>query len=84
MVKNKILICTALALSSGFLGGNIGSQITLMLHSQRCQNQNWGIKELCNVWITPGATWQGATTGVWTGAILGAFAGGLVIRQNRS
>lgn len=41
------------------------------------------MKELCHVWITPGATWQGSTTGIWTGTILGAFAGGLVIRENR-
>ena len=54
-----------------------------MLHSQRCQNQPWAMKELCNLWVTPGATWQGSTTGIWVGTILGAFAGGLIIRKNR-
>jgi hypothetical protein len=83
VTKNRVLICTFLALSSGFFGGYIGSQMTLMLHSQRCQNQPWAMKELCNIWITPGATWQGSTTGIWVGTILGAFAGGLVIRENR-
>jgi hypothetical protein len=84
MIKNKVLICTFFALSSGFFGAYIGSQITFMLHSQRCQNQPWAMKELCNLWVTPGATWQGSTTGVWVGTILGAFAGGLVIRENRN
>ncbi|MBD2345732.1 hypothetical protein [Anabaena subtropica] len=83
MTKNKVLICSLLALSSGFFGGYIGGEITLMLHSQKCQNKGWGMRELCHVWITPGATWQGSTTGIWTGTILGAFAGGLVIRENR-
>lgn len=83
MTKNRILICTFLALSSGFFGGYIAGQITLMLHNQKCQNQPWGLKEMCHAWITPGAMWQGSTTGIWTGTILGAFAGGLVTRENR-
>ncbi|MBW4614528.1 MAG: hypothetical protein KME21_14890 [Desmonostoc vinosum HA7617-LM4] len=81
--KKQILICTFSALSSGFFGAYISSQITLMLHSQRCQNQPWGLKQMCNAWVTPGAMWQGSTTGLWTGTILGAFVGGLVIRQDR-
>ncbi|QLE55483.1 hypothetical protein [Nostoc sp. TCL26-01] len=83
MTKNRVFICTLLALSSGFFGGYVGGQITLMLHSQKCQNQPWGMKELCNAWVSPGAIWQGSTTGIWTGTILGAFAGGLVIRSDR-
>ncbi|MEA5507170.1 hypothetical protein VB735_29560 [Halotia wernerae UHCC 0503] len=83
MAKNRVLICTFLALSSGFFGGYIGGQITLMLHSQKCQNQSWGFKQMCNAWVMPGATWQGSTTGLWTGTILGAFFGGLITRQDR-
>ncbi|MBW4555393.1 MAG: hypothetical protein KME59_05540 [Trichormus sp. ATA11-4-KO1] len=81
MTKNRILICTFLALTSGLFGGYIGGQMTSMLHNQKCQNQPWGLKVMCNVWVTPGATWQGSTTGIWMGTILGAFVGGSVTRQ---
>jgi hypothetical protein len=81
MIKNRILICTFLALSSGFLSGYVGGQITLILHTQTCQNQIWGLKEICNAWVTPGAIWQGSITGVWTGTILGAYVGGLITRH---
>ncbi|NDJ20886.1 hypothetical protein GS682_04345 [Nostoc sp. B(2019)] len=83
MTKNRVLICTLLALSSGFFGGYIGGQTTLMLHNQKCQNQPWGFKQMCNAWVTPGAMWQGSTTGIWTGTILGAFVGGSMTRQTR-
>ncbi|MBD2363792.1 hypothetical protein H6G36_21815 [Anabaena minutissima FACHB-250] len=83
MTKNPILICTFLALTSGFFGSYVGGQIALMFHSQKCQNQSWGLQQICQVWITPGATWKGSTTGIWTGTILGAFTGGLIIRENR-
>lgn len=81
MTKNRVLICTFLALTSGFFGGYMSGQITFMLHSQRCHNQPWGLKEACNAWVAPGAIWQGNTTGIWTGSILGAFVGGLVTRK---
>ncbi|MBH8566522.1 hypothetical protein I8748_30955 [Nostoc sp. CENA67] len=83
MTKNRVLICTFLALSSGFFSAYIGGQITLMMHSQKCQNQPWGFKQACNTLITPGAMWQGSTTGLWTGTILGAFVGGSVTRRYR-
>jgi hypothetical protein len=82
MIKKHILICTFLALSGGFFGGSIAGQITVMLHSQKCQNQSWGFKQMCNALVTPGASWQGSTTGLWTGTILGAFAGGLITRKS--
>lgn len=81
--KKRILICTFLALLSGFFGGYAGGQMTLSLHTQKCQNQTWGWKQMCNAWVTPGAMWQGSTNGLWTGTILGAFVGGLVTRQFR-
>ncbi|MFQ4143149.1 hypothetical protein [Chlorogloeopsis sp. ULAP02] len=83
MTKNRIFICTFLALLSGFLSAYIGGQISLTLRSQKCQNQAWGLQQMCNAWETPGAIWQGSTTGLWTGTILGAFFGGLLTRQRR-
>lgn len=80
--KKRILICTFVALSSGFFGGLIGGQITSMLHSQKCQNQAWGFQQACNMWVTPGAVWQGSIAGIWTGTILGAFLGGSVTRKS--
>jgi len=84
MTKNKVVICTFLALTSGLVGGYISGQITSIIHSQKCQNQGWVLKEVCNALVTPGAIWQGSTTGLWTGTVLGAFAGGLVTRQSRN
>ncbi|MFH7030464.1 MAG: hypothetical protein ACHBN1_35170 [Heteroscytonema crispum UTEX LB 1556] len=81
--QKRVLFCTFVALMSGFSGAFVGGQITLMRHSQKCQNQPWGLKEMCNTWVTPGAMWQGSTTGVWTGTVLGAFVGGLASRQMR-
>ncbi|GAA6616293.1 hypothetical protein [Scytonema sp. NUACC26] len=82
-MTKKILICTFLALFSGFFGGYVGGQITQSLHNQKCQNQPWGWKQVCGAWTTPTAMWQGGTTGLWTGTILGAFVGGLVTKQIR-
>jgi hypothetical protein len=81
-MKKRILICTLTALSSGFFGGVIGVQATSILHSQKCQNPSWGIQKMCNVWVTPGAIWQGSIAGVWTGTILGAFVSGTLTRQS--
>ncbi|OUL37098.1 hypothetical protein BV372_04210 [Nostoc sp. T09] len=84
MIKNRILICTLVALSSGFFGGYICGHITLMRHSQKCQNQPWALKEMCNTWVIPGAMWQGSTTGLWMGTVLGAFVAGLATHQTRN
>ncbi len=81
MTKNRVLTCTLSALISGFLGAYIGGQIALSVYSQKCQNQPWGVKEFCNVVTTPGAIWQGSTTGLWTGVVLGAFISGLRTRN---
>lgn len=83
MTKNRVLICTFLALLSGCLSGYIGGQISLALHSRKCQNQAWGLKHMCNAWETPGAIWKGSTTGLWTGTILGAFFSGLATKQRK-
>ncbi|MDF5720325.1 MAG: hypothetical protein PUP91_07560 [Rhizonema sp. PD37] len=80
---NRVLTCTFLALLAGFFSSYVGGQISLILHSQKCQNQAWGFQQMCNAWETPGAIWQGSTTGMWTGTVLGAFVGGTVTRQGR-
>jgi hypothetical protein len=82
MIKKRILICTVIALSSGFFGGLMAAQITSMLHNQKCQTQGWGFQQVCNVVVTPGAIWQGSIAGIWTGTILGAFVGGSIVRKN--
>ncbi|MDH6098867.1 hypothetical protein NWP21_08440 [Anabaenopsis sp. FSS-46] len=78
MMKNRFLTCTFLAVTLGLLGAYIGGHMTSMLHNQNCQNQSWGLKVMCNVWVTPGATWQGSTTGLWMGTVLGAFIAGSI------
>ncbi|MDJ0616677.1 MAG: hypothetical protein QNJ63_08005 [Calothrix sp. MO_192.B10] len=83
MMKNRVLICTSLALLAGLSGGYFGGQIASRLHPQRCQQQGFGIKQICQILVIPGAMWQGSTTGLWTGTILGAFAGGLITRKKR-
>lgn len=82
MIKKQILLCTGLALTSGFFSAVIAGQITVMVHSQKCQNQSWGFKQMCQTLISPGASWQGGTAGLWTGTILGAFVGGLITRKS--
>jgi hypothetical protein len=82
MTKKRILICTFVALSSGFFGGLMGVQMTLMLHSQKCENQAWGLQQMCSTWVTPGSIWQGSIAGVWTGTILGAFVSGSIIHKS--
>ncbi|MBR8834729.1 MAG: hypothetical protein DSM106950_11995 [Stigonema ocellatum SAG 48.90 = DSM 106950] len=80
---NRVMICTLSAILSGFFGSYIGGQITLSLNRETCQNQPWGVNEICHLWVTPKAIWQGSTTGLWTGTMLGAFCSGLVTHQSR-
>ncbi|MBD2138330.1 hypothetical protein H6F32_12170 [Anabaena sp. FACHB-1237] len=84
MMKNPILLCTFLALSSGFFGGLITAQVMVTLASQKCQkspNTIWGFTQICHTWIAPAAILQGSTAGIWTGTVLGAFVGGLMVRK---
>lgn len=77
----RILICTFAALTSGIFSSYIGGQISLKIHSQKCQTQPWGLKTVCNAWVAPGAIWQGSTTGLWSGTLLGALISGLATRK---
>jgi hypothetical protein len=81
MAKNRVLICTFIALTSGFFAGFAGWQISMSIKSQKCQNQVWGVREICTAAVAPGAMWSGSTTGLWTGTILGAYIGGLVTKK---
>ncbi|AKG23544.1 hypothetical protein [Calothrix sp. 336/3] len=81
MAKNRILICTFLALISGFFGGFVSGQIAQSLQQQNCEKQAWIFKGACNTFVTTGASWQGNITGLWVGTILGAFVGGLVTHE---
>ncbi len=79
--RKRILICTFAALTSGILSSYIGGQISLKVHSQKCQTQPWGLQTICNAWVAPGAIWQGSTTGLWLGILLGALVSGLATRD---
>lgn len=59
----------------------MGGQISLKVHSHKCQTQPWGLNAVCNAWVAPAAIWQGSTTGLWLGWILGAFVSGLATRK---
>ncbi len=80
--KKRLLICTFLAIASGFFGGYMGGQISIQAHSQNCENQRWSLfKAGCKIAIAPSAMWRGSTTGIWTGSVLGAFFAGLITRK---
>lgn len=69
----RILICTCVAVTSGIVSAYIGSQISLRVQSQKCQNQAWVLESVCHAWVAPGAIWQGSTTGFSVGIVLGGI-----------
>ena len=73
----RVLICTFVALASGFFGSYVGGQMSAIYRTQPCQAQFWGLNMACKSLLTPVAMWQGSTTGLWTGMVLGAFIAGL-------
>ncbi len=79
--KKRILICTFVALASGFFGSYLGGQISWLARTAQCQNQPEGLDRLCRAWQTPGALWKGSVAGAWTGTILGVFVAGLATRD---
>ncbi|MDJ0775109.1 MAG: hypothetical protein QNJ49_17070 [Mastigocoleus sp. MO_167.B18] len=85
--RKRMMICSFCAVTCGLFGSFIGWQIASSLPSQRCRNQTWEIgKIMCNLQTSPESMykgWQGSTSGVWTGTILGAFFAGLGTRQLR-
>ncbi len=79
--EKRILICTFVALTSGFFGSYFGGQISWLARTAQCQNQPEGLDRLCRAWQTPGALWKGSVAGAWTGTILGVFVAGLATRD---
>ncbi|WNN91235.1 hypothetical protein [Gloeocapsopsis dulcis] len=71
----RIIVCTFVALTSGIVSAYIGSQISLRVQSQKCQAQPWGLETVCHAWVAPGAIWQGGTTGLYIGTLLGGILG---------
>lgn len=82
--KKRMLVCTSVALGAGCLSAIAGGQISVWIHQQNCQQLKWGGREICQAWVTPGALWQGSTTGFWVGEVVGALLAGLVTVQQRS
>lgn len=79
--SKRVIVCTFVALMSGFFGAYIGGQINLRADNHSCQTQPLGWREVCNAWVAPKAIWQGSTTGLWMGLLLGAFFSGLATHQ---
>jgi hypothetical protein len=79
--EKRVLICTFVALASGFFGSYLGGQISWLARTEQCRNQPEGLDHLCRAWQTPGALLKGSTAGAWTGTILGAFFAGLATRD---
>lgn len=79
--QKRILICTFAALASGLFSAYVGGQISLKVYSHKCQTQPWGLKSVCNAWVAPGAIWQGSTTGLGLGILLGALISSLATRK---
>lgn len=85
----RILITTLIALSSGLFGAYLGGQTSTIARTQQCDAGAKQVlplegllKPVCQAVVTPGALWQGSTTGLWTGMILGAFIAGLATRKS--
>lgn len=80
----RVSVCTFVALLSGILSAYLGSQISLQIHRQKCQNQPWGFKTVCHTWVAPGAIWQGGTTGFALGTVLGGLASVATFKKAKS
>ncbi|MDI9640224.1 hypothetical protein QM565_31440, partial [Geitlerinema splendidum] len=76
-LQQRTLICTFVALTSGLFWSFVGGQISVNARTQKCTPLFWPLRTACKAVVTPVAFWQGSTTGLWTGAILGAFIAGL-------
>lgn len=80
-LQKRTLVCTFVALTSGLFWSFVGGQISVNARTQKCQSFVWPLKQACTTIVTPVAFWQGSTTGLWTGAILGAFIAGLATQS---
>jgi len=71
----RILFCAFVAVAVGTVSAYVGSRISLRVQRQRCQAQPWGLETVCYAWAAPGAVWQGGTTGLYIGTLLGGILG---------
>lgn len=78
--EKRVLVCTFVALASGFFGSYIGGQISWLARTEQCRNQPELFDDVCRLLQTPDAVGKG-TAGAWTGTILGAFLAGLATRD---
>jgi hypothetical protein len=83
--EKRVQICTFVALASGLFGAYLGGQMNVIARTQQCQDliklKLPGKERLCRIGVTPLALWQGSTSGLWVGVVLGAFVGGVVTRE---
>lgn len=83
--EKRVQICTFVALASGLFGAYVGGQMNVIARTQQCQDliklKLPGKERLCRIGVTPLALWQGSTSGLWVGVVLGAFVGGVVTRE---
>jgi hypothetical protein len=77
------LTCALGVLTSAVFSAYLGGQINVFIQRQKCQKQIWGISQICQAWVTPGAMWQGSTTGLWMGTALGAVVAAIATRNRR-
>ncbi|HEY9811455.1 MAG TPA: hypothetical protein V6D13_19175 [Halomicronema sp.] len=85
MIKNRVLICSLIALSSGFFCSYLGGQLSVASRTNYCLDKNlWGLESFCSMVLSAPAWFQGSTTGLWVGTILGAFVAGSVTRSGKT
>ena len=77
LFNKRTFVCSASGIVSGLFGCYLGGQIGMASSISRCDRHPIGLSTLCQAWTAPGAIWQGSTTGLWVGAILGGFLGGV-------
>lgn len=80
MKKQRVLVCTFVAIASGLAGAYLGGQGNLATQTARCDRvvpPVPGLSNLCQAWVTPFALTEGSLTGLWCGMVMGAFFAGL-------
>jgi hypothetical protein len=80
MKKQRILVCTFVAIASSLTGAYLGGQGNLATQTARCDRSTPpvpGLSNLCQALVTPFALTEGGLTGLWCGMVIGAFFSGL-------
>ncbi len=79
--KHRIFVITLVAWASSVFGLTLGGAFQARVKTAHCQRYNWGLDQLCQVWVGPTAWFQGSLTGAWVGMVLGAFLAGLATAE---